>query len=413
MTTTDVSHLPRLRHETAFGLAAAVIGFCLAASAMPSPLYKLYAATWHLDTSTVTLIYATYCFGVLTTLLAVGRISDSVGRRPVIAAGLAGLLASMVLYGYASDVIWLFAARAVQGLSTGVAISAAGAALLELYRHDNPAKIGLYNVVASTLGVGSGGMAGSLLVQYVANPLMTPYVLLAVLATLLLAGTVLMPETVVSRTGFRITAPGVPRAILAPFVLAGLAVACAWSIVGLFLGLVGAIVPALLHTSSYLPAGGSILAMGCAGALASVLTQKTAPATQIARGMAIQSAGILGLAASVTGDGTAVGFLAASVVIGFGMGSAMFGSLRTIGAAAPPDRRAQVMAAFYIIAYAAISLPAIGAGYTARSLGAAPTIQLFGAGIVVVSLATMVLARTRHRAAENSTATVQLVSSRT
>ncbi|MFI6166322.1 MFS transporter [Nocardia sp. NPDC051052] len=413
MTTTDVSRLPRLRHETAFGLAAAVIGFCLAASALPSPLYKLYAATWHLDTSTVTLIYATYCFGVLTTLLAVGRISDSVGRRPVIAAGLAGLLASMVLYGYASDVIWLFAARAVQGLSTGVAISAAGAALLELYRHDNPAKTGLYNVVASTLGVGSGGMAGSLLVQYVANPLVTPYVLLAVLVTLLLVGTVLMPETVVSRTAFRITAPGVPRAILAPFVLSGLAVACAWSIVGLFLGLVGAIVPALLHTSSYLPTGGSIMAMGCAGALASVLTQKTAPASQIARGLAIQSAGILGLAGSVTGDGTAVGFLAASVVIGFGMGSAMFGSLRTIGAAAPPDRRAQVMAAFYIIAYAAISLPAIGAGYAARRLGAAPTIQIFGAGIVVVSLATMVLARARHRAAESSTATVQLVSSRT
>ncbi|MFD6158258.1 MFS transporter [Nocardia sp. NPDC060256] len=413
MTTTDVSRLPRLRHETAFGLAAAVIGLCLAASAMPSPLYKLYAATWQLDTSTVTLIYATYCFGVLTTLLVVGRISDSVGRRPVIAAGLAGLLASMVLYGCASDVIWLFLARAVQGLSTGVAISAAGAALLELYRGDNPAKTGLYNVVASALGVGSGGMAGSLLVQYVPHPLVTPYVLLAVLVTLLLLGTALMPETVVSRTGFRITAPGVPRTILAPFVLAGLAIACAWSIVGLFLGLVGAIVPALLHTSSYLPAGGSIMAMGCAGALASVFTQKTAPTTQIARGMAILSAGILGLAGSVTGDGTAVGFLVASVVIGFGMGSGMFGSLRTIGAAAPPDKRAQVMSAFYLIAYAAISLPAIGAGYTARRLGAAPTIQIFGAGIIVVSLATMTLARTRHRAAGSSTATAQLVSSRT
>lgn len=406
---TDVSRLPRLPHEVAFGLAAAVIGFCLAASAVPSPLYKLYAATWHLNTATVTLIYATYCFGVLATLLTVGRISDTVGRRPVIAVGLAGLIVSMVLFAYASDVIWLFIARAVQGLSTGVAISAAGAALLELYRGDTPAKTGLYNVVASSLGVGSGGIVGALLVQYVAHPLVTPFVLLAVLGTLLLLGTLLMPETVVSRTGFRITAPGVPRAIRAPFALAGLGIACAWSIIGLFLGLVGAIIPALLHTSSYLPAGGSILVMGCAGSVAAVLTQKTAPTVQIARGMAILSVGVLGLAGSVTGDGTAVGFLVSAVVIGFGMGSAMFGSLRTIGAAAPPDRRAQVMAAFYIVAYAAISLPAIAAGYSARHLGAAPTIQIFGAGIVAVSLATMALARTRHRAAVSTTAAPRLV----
>ncbi|MGC4991834.1 MFS transporter [Nocardia salmonicida] len=411
MTTTDVSRIPRLPHEVAFGLAAAVIGFCLAASAVPSPLYKLYATIWHLDTSTVTLIYATYCFGVLAALLVVGRISDAVGRRPVIAAGLAGLLASMVLFGCASDVIWLFLARAVQGLSTGVAISAAGAALMELYRGDDPAKAGLYNVVASSLGVGAGGMVGALLVQYVAHPLVTPFVLLAVLVTLLLLGTVLMPETVVSRDRFRITAPGVPRTILAPFILAGLGIACAWSIIGLFLGLVGAIVPALLHTSSNLPAGSSIMVMGCAGAVAAVLTQKTAPTAQIAWGMAIMSAGILGLAGSVTGDGTAVGFLVSGVVIGFGMGSGMFGCLRTIGAAAPPDRRAQVMAAFYIVAYAAISIPTIGAGYTARHLGAAHTIQIFGAGIVVTSLATMALALTRHRAVVNTTDTTPLVSS--
>ncbi|MEV6770068.1 MFS transporter [Nocardia sp. NPDC051030] len=403
MTSIDISRVPRLPDRLAFTLAAAVIGLCLAASAMPSPLYKLYAANWHLDTSTVTLIYAIYCFGVLATLLLFGRVSDAVGRRPVIAAGLTGLLLSMLIFINATNVTWLFIARAVQGLSTGIAISAAGAALLELYRGENPAKAGLYNVVASGLGVGLGGMAGALLVQYVADPLVTPFILLAVLVALLLGGSLLMPETMVSRTRFRFSAPGVPRRILGAFTLAGLGITCAWSIVGLFLGLVGAIAPALLHTTSYLPAGGSILAMGGAGAVASVYTQRVAPTDQIAWGMAILSTGIVGLALSVTRSGDALAFLFSAVVIGFGMGSGMFGAVRTIGAAAPADRRAQVMAAFYIVAYAAISLPAIAAGYTARHLGAAHTIQIFGAGIIVASLGTMTLAIARHRATASKT----------
>ncbi|WP_169815309.1 MFS transporter [Nocardia yamanashiensis] len=394
---TEVSGRARLPRPVAFGLAATVIGFCLAASAVPSPIYKLYATTWRLDTSTVTWIYATYCFGVLASLLMLGRVSDAVGRRPVIAAGLAGLTASMVLFACASGVGWLFLARAVQGLSTGIVISAAGAALLELYDGADPARAGLYNVVASSLGVGSGGLVGALLVQYGPSPMVTPFVLLAVLAALLLAGSVLMPETVVSRSGFRITAPGVPRAVLAPFTVAGLAIACAWSIIGLFLGLVGAIVPSLLHTGSYLPAGVAILVMGGAGTAAAISTRQRTPASQIGWGMAIMSAGILLLAVSVTGSGSAAAFLCSGVVIGFGMGSGMFGALRLLGAAAPPDHRAQVIAAFYLVAYAAISLPAIAAGYTARHLGAAPTIQLFGAGIVVVSLATLALARRRAR----------------
>jgi MFS family permease len=65
----------------AYWLAAAVIGLCLFASVVPSPLYHLYAVTWHFSSLTLTLIYATYAFGVLAALLTAGRVSDQVGRR--------------------------------------------------------------------------------------------------------------------------------------------------------------------------------------------------------------------------------------------------------------------------------------------------------------------------------------------
>ena len=48
-------------------LVAAVIGLGLFASLTPSPLYHVYAERWHFSSLTLTLVYATYAFGVLAT----------------------------------------------------------------------------------------------------------------------------------------------------------------------------------------------------------------------------------------------------------------------------------------------------------------------------------------------------------
>src|SRR5215471_20179732 len=73
-----------LPNRIAYWLAAGVIGLGLYASLTPSPLYRTYSVLWHFSTLTLTLIYATYAFGVLAALLLAGRVSDDVGRRPVL-----------------------------------------------------------------------------------------------------------------------------------------------------------------------------------------------------------------------------------------------------------------------------------------------------------------------------------------
>ena len=62
-----------LPSRVAYALAAAVIGLGLFASLTPSPLYHTYSELWHFSPLTLTLIYATYAFGVLATLLLAGR----------------------------------------------------------------------------------------------------------------------------------------------------------------------------------------------------------------------------------------------------------------------------------------------------------------------------------------------------
>ena len=86
---------------------------------------------------------------MLAALLLAGRVSDDVGRRPVLLAALATLMGATVLFMLADSVVWLFFARGVQGLATGAALGAASAALLDLHPRRDPAGVGLTNGVVS------------------------------------------------------------------------------------------------------------------------------------------------------------------------------------------------------------------------------------------------------------------------
>src|SRR3954467_11434570 len=116
---------PRTRRRTlsprvAYAHVAAVIGLALFASGTPSPLYGTYRELWGFSPVVLTLVYATYAFGVLAALVLAGRVSDEVGRRRVLLVALATLMAATVLFMVADSVVWLFVARAVQGVATGL-----------------------------------------------------------------------------------------------------------------------------------------------------------------------------------------------------------------------------------------------------------------------------------------------------
>src|SRR5437870_13109943 len=167
-----------LSNRAAYGLAGGVIGLGLFASLTPSPLYRTYSVLWHFSPVTLTLIYATYAFGVLASLLLAGGVSDDVGRRPVLLVALGALMASSVLFMRADSAAWLFVARGLQGLATGAALSAASAALLDLHPRRDPAGVGLTNGVASAAGLGLGILVSSSVVQLGPAPRVLPYVVL-------------------------------------------------------------------------------------------------------------------------------------------------------------------------------------------------------------------------------------------
>src|SRR6187431_1314646 len=74
----------RLSERAAFVLLASLAVSFLAGSSAPTPLYALYQARWGFSPIMTTLVFGIYALAVLLSLLTVGRLSDHVGRRPVL-----------------------------------------------------------------------------------------------------------------------------------------------------------------------------------------------------------------------------------------------------------------------------------------------------------------------------------------
>jgi predicted MFS family arabinose efflux permease len=371
----------------AYALVAGVVGLALFASGVPSPLYGTYETLWGFSPFVLTVVYATYALGVLSALILAGRLSDEIGRRPVLLTALATLMGSTVIFAVADSVVWLFVARAVQGLATGVALGAAGAALLELHPRRDASAVGLTNGVASAAGLGLGVLVSSVLVEFLPAPRVLPYVVLFVLFAIAFAGALRMPEPVVTRSRLRIAPqrPSVAPTARRAFRLAALGVISSWSVTGLFLSLGPAFADSLFRTTNHLVGGISVFALAGPAALAQLTFRRAAPLAGAALGSVALAAGMLAIVIAAATSSSAL-YLAGLIVGGAGFGVAFLGALRGLSAAIPPEHRAAVLSAFYIVAYASLSLPAILAGVLVTPLGLQPTFEILGSAIAALAL---------------------------
>src|ERR1700726_2622936 len=122
-------------------------------SAVPA-LYRLYQQSMHLTPLMITLVYAVYTFSLLAALLTLGGLSDYVGRRPGILSGLLLNAIAMVLFAYDTHAEQLILERPVQGLRSGTATAALGAAILDTDRTPGP----LLNSLTAFLGLTAGAL---------------------------------------------------------------------------------------------------------------------------------------------------------------------------------------------------------------------------------------------------------------
>src|ERR1700742_2964408 len=101
----------RLPPTAAFLLLASLTVSFLAGSSAPTPLYGVYMASWGLTPLMITVIFGIYALAVLVALLISGRLSDHLGRRPVLLAATLAQAATMVVFMTATGVTGLLVAR--------------------------------------------------------------------------------------------------------------------------------------------------------------------------------------------------------------------------------------------------------------------------------------------------------------
>jgi MFS family permease len=287
----------------------------------------------------------------------------------------------------ADSVVWLFVARGLQGIATGLALGAASAAMLDLHPRRDPAAVGLANGVMSAGGLGLGMLVSSSAVELLPAPRVIPYVVLLVLFAIAFTGALAMPEPAGARGRVRLTPqrPSVPREVRRPFFLAALAVVSSWSIGGLFFSLGPQFSSSLFHSSDHLVAGVGVFVLAGSAAVAQLVFGRTAPWAGAVGGSIALSVGMLMIVGSVVAESAAL-YLVGALVGGAGFGVAFLGALRALSAVIPAEHRSQVMSAFYVVAYGALSLPAVLAGILVTPLGLQTTFEVFGAAVAALAL---------------------------
>ena len=377
-----------LSRPAAFWTVAVLLVLMLAASGVPSPLYRVYAERFGFGSGVITVVFAVYAFALLVSLLVVGALSDHVGRRPVLAAALVLEAVSMVLFLAADGVGWLLAARVVQGLATGAMTGAFGAALLDLQRPDRP--LGpLVNSAAPGFGLSVGAVGAGLAVEFLPSPTDWVFGLLTALCLVAAVGVwVFLPESSPRLPGARaslVPSVHVPASQRRAFVVVLPCLVATWALGGLYASLGPSLVAGVFDVQDHVVGSLLILALNGTGLVGSLTMRGVAGTRAMVIGALVFAAGVAGSVAALT-TGSLAFFFVATVVSGFGFGTAFLGAMGTVTRGVDPGQRAALLSAVFTASYLAFSIPAIAAGVAAGHVGLERTAQVYGVGVIVLAL---------------------------
>ncbi|MEU9945403.1 MFS transporter [Streptomyces lavendulae] len=395
--------LPVLGRRGAFRLHASALVALLAASSAPTPVYALYQAAWHFSAMTLTVVFSAYVLALLVALLTAGTLSDHLGRRPVLAGALLAEAVAMAVSAAAQGVPELIAGRILQGLATGVATSAAGAALLDFEAPDRPGRAAVANGIMPVAGMALGVLASTALVQYAPAPTRTVYLLLLVLFIAQAAAVRLTPETARTDSGtwrpvrlLHLLHLLRPTITVAPASRPGLALAApgivaAWALGGFYssLGpsLARLIAPHAAHATGGLVFFTLTAAAGLAGHAARALPART---VSLAGAALLIPGALLTLAAPHLHSLLAL--FAGTALAGAGFGGVTQGALRLLLRPAAPGERAGTLATYYALSYLAMSIPVVLAGLLTNLYGLQTSVALYGATVVALTLTGLIRA---------------------
>ena len=364
----------------------------MASTTVSTPIYPLYEVRFGLTAVAITVVFAAYGVGVMGGLLVTGRLSDHIGRKPPLAAGLVIGLLAMGLFVAANDLGLLLAARLLIGITAGLFTGTATAWLVDL--DDDRQRATKLAVGANLGGLALGPALGGVLAQFAPDPLRTTYVVELALMAVGLVVLSRLPETV-PRGRFELDFAGIvpPREVRAVFVPAAMAGVAAFGVSGVF-GAVGpSMLGAVLGVTEPTASGSLVAALFVMSVCGQLIARRFDPTIALPAGCAALAAGLalLGLALALE---TLIALISAAVVAGLAQGVIVGAGLGLLTARAPADRRSQVASTYFLVLYIGLVVPVVAFGLVETGIGLVDAGYVFCALVGAAALTSgMVVAR--------------------
>ena len=366
---------------TAYAFAVVMVG-----TTLPTPLYPFYEQQWGFSPLVITVIFAVYAVGVIAALLFLGSVSDRIGRRPALLAGLALSALSAVAFLLAGGLGALLAGRALSGLSAGIVTGAGTAALVDLAPPGRQSFASGVATAANLGGLGCGALLAGVVAALAAAPLRLPFWTdLALLAPAFMAVT-RVPETVRPSGGevVHMQRLRVPAALRGTFTRAATAGFASFAMSGLFSAVAPTFLARLLHQPSPALAGAMVFALFTASAAGQLAIGRMPARTGLSTGCIGVAIGA-GLVAGALALGSLPFLIAGAVVAGLGQGLSVGAGLAALNTEAPPNRRGEVASSYFVVLYVALSIPIVGVGLAAQIIGLRPAALIFTAFVAALA----------------------------
>ncbi|MES1947238.1 major facilitator superfamily transporter [Salinisphaera sp. C84B14] len=389
------------RSTALFFGAALTFVVTMMGTTLPTPLYPIYQAELGFSQLIITVIFAAYAVGVIGALIVTGSWSDQLGRRPMLALGLMFSAASACAFLWGGGLAPLLLGRVLSGISAGIFTGTATVAVVELAPAAWAGSATLIATAANMGGLGLGPLFAGVLSQYLPAPLTLCFVADLVLIALAGVAVALVPETAErpARPRLRIQSLQVPAAVRGVFIPAAIAGFAGFSVLGLFTAIAPAFMGKILNYDNHALTGAVGFLLFVASTLGQVGQSRLPERWRLPLGCIGLIVGIALVALAILQSSLAF-LVAGAIVAGIGQGVAFRAGMGAVTAASPAARRGEVASTFFVVLYVAISIPVVGIGVAAQTLGLRTAGIGFSMAVAVLSALALISLLLRRRAAD-------------